>query len=38
MTPEIYDKSFATLNKSVYDSFLKGIVQGKITCKELIIY
>jgi len=38
MSPEKYDKSFATLNEGVYDSFLKEIVQGKITRKELIVY
>ena len=38
MTPEVYNKSFATLDEGVYESFLKEITHGKVTRKELIVY
>ncbi len=39
MSPEIYNRSFATLREEyVYDAFLKEIIRGKVTRKELIVY
>ncbi len=38
MTPEVYNKSFATLDQEVYNTFLQEIRKGKTTRPELIAY
>ncbi|MCK4730778.1 MAG: hypothetical protein KAT28_05665 [Candidatus Aenigmarchaeota archaeon] len=38
MTPEVYNKSFATLDSEVYNTFIQEIKKGKTTRPELIVY